>query len=108
MLREDGKGPRRKAEADLTRRRGGRGRSEEHTSELQSLTNVVCRLLLVKKKRPRVANGDCGHGLLIVNIHHAYSRFDVSFLLEIAVPRSSIFALVSQDYSLFSDGAVTE
>src|SRR5262249_59983525 len=26
-------------------------RSEEHTSELQSLTNVVCRLLLEKKKR---------------------------------------------------------
>src|SRR5258706_6292054 len=25
-------------------------RSEEHTSELQSLTNVVCRLLLEKKK----------------------------------------------------------
>src|SRR5258706_4098038 len=24
-------------------------RSEEHTSELQSLTNLVCRLLLVKK-----------------------------------------------------------
>src|SRR5258706_14150496 len=28
--------------------RGRRGRSEEHTSELQSLTNLVCRLLLVK------------------------------------------------------------
>src|SRR5258706_7252215 len=27
-----------------------RDRSEEHTSELQSLTNLVCRLLLVKKK----------------------------------------------------------
>src|SRR5438093_5509947 len=26
-----------------------RGRSEEHTSELQSLTNLVCRLLLEKK-----------------------------------------------------------
>src|SRR5437016_6428878 len=25
-------------------------RSEEHTSELQSLTNIVCRLLLEKKK----------------------------------------------------------
>src|SRR5438093_7786790 len=25
------------------------GRSEEHTSELQSLTNIVCRLLLEKK-----------------------------------------------------------
>src|SRR5258706_1324892 len=30
--------------------RGGDDRSEEHTSELQSLTNLVCRLLLEKKK----------------------------------------------------------
>src|SRR5258706_6631035 len=29
-------------------------RSEEHTSELQSLTNLVCRLLLGKKKQIRV------------------------------------------------------
>src|SRR5258706_5220150 len=28
-------------------------RSEEHTSELQSLTNLVCRLLLEKKKKHR-------------------------------------------------------
>src|SRR5258706_4091790 len=28
-------------------------RSEEHTSELQSLTNLVCRLLLEKKKTRR-------------------------------------------------------
>src|SRR5258706_9439395 len=28
-------------------------RSEEHTSELQSLTNLVCRLLLEKKKIDR-------------------------------------------------------
>src|SRR5258706_4014980 len=28
----------------------GLERSEEHTSELQSLTNLVCRLLLEKKK----------------------------------------------------------
>src|SRR2546425_7778901 len=28
----------------------GRGRSEEHTSELQSLAYLVCRLLLEKKK----------------------------------------------------------
>src|SRR5438046_6510793 len=31
--------------------RGQLGRSEEHTSELQSLTNLVCRLLLEKKKK---------------------------------------------------------
>src|SRR5258706_8011842 len=30
--------------------RNCRLRSEEHTSELQSLTNLVCRLLLEKKK----------------------------------------------------------
>src|SRR5262249_62303499 len=30
-------------------RRSGRKRSEEHTSELQSLTNIVYRLLLAKK-----------------------------------------------------------
>src|SRR5262249_56662452 len=29
---------------------GDANRSEEHTSELQSLTNLVCRLLLEKKK----------------------------------------------------------
>src|SRR5690606_42020664 len=28
-------------------------RSEEHTSELQSRENLVCRLLLEKKKQPR-------------------------------------------------------
>src|SRR5690606_41755293 len=37
------------------RRPGGRagrqGRSEEHTSELQSRENLVCRLLLEKKKQ---------------------------------------------------------
>src|SRR5258706_3998564 len=35
--------------------RGG-VRSEEHTSELQSLTNLVCRLLLEKKKKTAVGS----------------------------------------------------
>src|SRR5437016_10896959 len=30
-------------------------RSKDHTSELQSLTNLVCRLLLEKKKKPNKA-----------------------------------------------------
>src|SRR5438093_9145745 len=43
--------------ADLLELRRDQGRtpeerrSEEHTSELQSLTNLVCRLLLEKKKK---------------------------------------------------------
>src|SRR5205823_14318195 len=39
------------------------GRSEEHTSELQSLAYLVCRLLLEKKKQPvtiRASYGRCG------------------------------------------------
>src|SRR5438105_10891838 len=32
-------------------------RSEEHTSELQSRVDIVCRLLLEKKKRERSATG---------------------------------------------------
>src|SRR5437016_11496566 len=42
--------------ADTAARSNGQSRrdfhrSEEHTSELQSLTNLVCRLLLEKKKK---------------------------------------------------------
>src|SRR5690242_21343245 len=38
--------------------RGHHGRSEEHTSELQSHVNLVCRLLLEKKKQKTYA-GRC-------------------------------------------------
>src|SRR3989454_6884769 len=37
------------------RHHGFAKRSEEHTSELQSPCNLVCRLLLEKKKKPHVA-----------------------------------------------------
>src|SRR2546430_4801540 len=37
------------------------GRSEEHTSELQSQSNLVCRLLLEKKKKTKIP------ALVIVN-----------------------------------------
>src|SRR5438093_7020052 len=35
-------------------RSGFLSRSEEHTSELQSLTNLVCRLLLEKKNKKKI------------------------------------------------------
>src|SRR5438270_6073420 len=43
---------------------GGVQRSEEHTSELQSQSNLVCRLLLEKKKKRRATG-------------HLYQRYDV-------------------------------
>src|SRR5256885_4684575 len=42
-----------RSRAGPRRSRDGRGRSEEHTSELQSPCNLVCRLLLEKKKNIR-------------------------------------------------------
>src|SRR5690606_41921235 len=48
------------------RERGGHVRSEEHTSELQSRENLVCRLLLEKKKtgviHPSTAWTRCNNG----------------------------------------------
>src|SRR5688572_32271279 len=38
------------------RRQRRLGRSEEHTSELQSQSNLVCRLLLEKKKQKKTNN----------------------------------------------------
>src|SRR5258706_5405886 len=43
-----------------------RGRSGEHTSELQSLTNLVCRLLLEKKKKYSACN-------LMMSIYTSFS-----------------------------------
>src|SRR2546423_9467807 len=47
------------------RRRGGGARSEEHTSELQSLAYLVCRLLLEKKKKKHHKN------VRLVHFHNA-------------------------------------
>src|SRR2546425_3301396 len=44
---------------DLRLRCAGRSRSEEHTSELQSLAYLVCRLLLEKKKIPSWPDTQC-------------------------------------------------
>src|SRR5687767_15467931 len=58
------RGARRRAQQARHARRGSlqgavpahRGRSEEHTSELQSLAYLVCRLLLEKKKQKNYQN----------------------------------------------------
>src|SRR5258708_18780630 len=43
------------------------GRSEEHTSELQSPDHLVCRLLLVKKKK-RINTRDLTLGELLLSV----------------------------------------
>src|SRR3712207_7042677 len=53
------------------RRRLARGRSEEHTSELQSRQYLVCRLLLEKKKKHHLA------AYFLVELGHEYRRADL-------------------------------
>src|SRR2546427_2654069 len=59
--RERGRGGDRSRVRAGARRRGGE-RSEEHTSELQSQSNLVCRLLLEKKKITKQAVSMCRNG----------------------------------------------
>src|SRR5690349_22619704 len=66
-----------------TRLRGGRAyhRSEEHTSELQSRRDLVCRLLLEKKNHLLPLPTPLLHTLhfscfdFLFNPHHNYSSF---------------------------------
>src|SRR2546430_8425395 len=52
-------------------------RSEEHTSELQSQSNLVCRLLLEKKKRDDLHQRF--HNLLPIDrVHHRAPQLPVS------------------------------
>src|SRR5688572_31797821 len=54
----------------LRRRMGGDAaalRSEEHTSELQSQSNLVCRLLLEKKKQVMVEELEPSDAILFVD-----------------------------------------
>src|SRR2546427_7698134 len=46
-------------------------RSEEHTSELQSQSNLVCRLLLEKKKKNKITSREGCHIVAAV-LHHGH------------------------------------
>src|SRR2546430_9714587 len=52
---------------------GRTGRSEEHTSELQSQSNLVCRLLLEKKKKQNTHCTTTSQRRCSCNAHQAVS-----------------------------------
>src|SRR5438093_3772159 len=66
-------------------------RSEEHTSELQSLTNLVCRLLLEKKKK------NCRRRILASHI-----RLGIHFRRLAANPNDSDSSLLVDLFRLIS------
>src|SRR2546430_9556896 len=50
------------------------GRSEEHTSELQSQSNLVCRLLLEKKKKSFIYCCGCWHRAFSTTLRGSCTR----------------------------------
>src|SRR3989339_1813641 len=73
-------------------------RSEEHTSELQSLTNLVCRLLLEKTSdfNALIPEGFNGlRGYLIEKLKHKNGK---AVGIEIAGPGSTLFHDLSKNH----------
>src|SRR5256886_7543942 len=50
-------------------------RSEEHTSELQSQSNLVCRLLLEKKKKTPARSPRTRHSYIFTRHHFFHDSF---------------------------------
>src|SRR2546430_9634414 len=77
-------------------------RSEEHTSELQSQSNLVCRLLLEKKKLLllcRARGGGAGVGQSI-DVHVGRGRRPAALDLLLCLVTAVARALASQPISL--------
>src|SRR2546430_6613228 len=80
-------------------------RSEEHTSELQSQSNLVCRLLLEKKKKsntPFLARNAVGSTLLLHCRQIAAVHYHSRPLLSFGVP------LMKGHYLLHLDNLFTQ
>src|SRR2546430_4023667 len=62
-------------------------RSEEHTSELQSQSNLVCRLLLEKKKQRNFHPE--------VRINHQYFSFSIHYFLRfVTLPSVDVLSII--------------
>src|SRR6266478_3303298 len=79
-------------------------RSEEHTSELQSQSNLVCRLLLEKKKNQYASQSG---EKLCANIHSGGSSTDGCSPLDVGDSRHGVLACAVHRFFL-NDTATTE
>src|ERR1022692_1861533 len=85
-------------------------RSEEHTSELQSPCNLVCRLLLEKKKQTSELQSPCNLVFRLLLEQHS-SRFFYPYLVYVYDPVLQINYLALPSFFFFfffNDTATTE
>src|SRR5712664_3778200 len=85
-------------------------RSEEHTSELQSRSDLVCRLLLEKKKRARARRGASCKTQQVTGTDRRFGR-----RLRASCPGShrpppvaNLFVAALRAFFFFNDTATTE
>src|SRR3989339_271337 len=82
-------------------------RSEEHTSELQSLTNLVCRLLLEKKTFPNIWN-DTKCGDEVAGPDRSCTYLMLCKCLWNSSSNKCYYTLGSSPFFFFNDTATTE
>src|SRR6266511_704063 len=85
-------------------------RSEEHTSELQSRENLVCRLLLEKKKKEKLAVCYKKHHLIkaVRTIRYVISMFYLIVVTYHCIPSTPTPVLQGLLLFFFNDTATTE
>src|SRR3989440_1840065 len=71
-----------RAKATISRTPHSRTRSEEHTSELQSRSDLVCRLLLEKKKKKKYRR----------RLFHEVRKFLISRIATTCTPENVVHA----------------
>src|SRR5476649_1952385 len=79
------------------------GRSEEHTSELQSHSDVVCRLLLEKKKIYMAHYTRFGRAIYAVG-----GNEQSALLMGLPVGRTKVLIYAFSGFCFFNDTATTE
>src|SRR3546814_2763614 len=65
-------------------------RSEEHTSELQSLMRISYAVFCLKKKKLRKTINKCNHNNLVIYIHHIQHRTKYRTIIKHAEDKRTI------------------
>src|SRR5260370_10289431 len=73
-------------------------RSEEHTSELQSHLNLVCRLLLEKKKKKPDLSAQWNSLLPLLSWKYVFSRGQSVWMTECSQSRGADCKCISASY----------
>src|SRR5256886_2785621 len=78
-------------------------RSEEHTSELQSQSNLVCRLLLEKKKKILKREPLHGRDTLLIYLKPANNKLTFRNFIDRFIHKASRSTWIYESHHAFAD-----